>query len=243
VDPATKQYIGCYDSLQISKENEEDDSYLSWGPIAPSAIRYLRTNCAHCRNSGRWNDLGHDEAEEDNEKTKSSERHSYALLGGEEQLGGLEWIRTAVLTNGGLSVGEFIPGKRLERAGEDGDDSNLSSADEASKSETLPPPPIFALLDRSRTESTASHIFALHREVRKYKKGDGKALHLLHPFDVWLKDNFSHTDAPFCWTASRDESGGIQTHKPANALFDIGKIKRTGYIFSWPDAYSKESWT
>lgn len=69
-----------------------------------------------------------------------------------------------------------------------------------------------------------------------------KAPYLVHPFDVWLQDAPSHTDAPFCWTASISEGGGIPIHKPAHALFDIGKIKRMEYVLGWPEVYRRDSW-
>lgn len=94
VDPGSGRYIACYESLGISKEKEEED-YLRWGPIAPSVIRYLCRSCGRCR-----------ELLED--KTEPSEKPSQALLGGDEQLGGLEWIRTSILNTADCGLAELF---------------------------------------------------------------------------------------------------------------------------------------
>lgn len=74
-----------------------------------------------------------------------------------------------------------------------------------------------------------------HRRVRRYKAGDGKGSGLVHPFDVRLKGTPTHTDAPYCWLASIRKDNTLYIRERAIALFDMGRISRMSYLFSWPE--------
>jgi hypothetical protein len=131
------------------------------------------------------------------------------LLGHQEQLAGLSWIRDAIVKDGDLSIGQLV--------------SENSKAQE----------PSIVLADTKRLERN----FTQYRSVCKHKKGDFKAMWLDHPFDVWLQEEPSNIDVPLCWTAMLDREGvedGIHVENPCHVLFDIGEVAKTNHILAWP---------
>ncbi|KAI9872443.1 MAG: hypothetical protein M1830_001613 [Pleopsidium flavum] len=148
----------------------------------------------------------------------TDENNYRSLLGDEAQLCGLSWIRDAVLRDGTLAVGHLL---------------SPNTTDSEAR---------MVLSDCKGAEQ----VFTQYRPVRKYKNGDGKAMQLLHPFDVWLHNRKEHTDAPFCWAATSSEAGSerrlILLHGLSHVLFDIGEIPKSEHVLAWPKEYEDDHW-
>ncbi|KAF2819247.1 HET-domain-containing protein [Ophiobolus disseminans] len=246
VDPDSGKFIGCYDSMCIPKE-EEDGSYLSNESYAGGVISYLRKRCDHCRESWylqrsaeecesqRGEENGDEEAQQE-VLPENLPPPSHVLMGDTEQLAGIAWIRDTILNSGGLSIGSLVQGEALRRKADSEHDGTDLRAQERPARHTV------ALMDCRSSAQSGGYVYTLHREIRKYKEGDGKALWPVHSFDVWLKDAPSHIDAPFCWQAEWDRDE-VKVRAPANVLFDIGGVWRMKYVLGWPDVYGEERWS